>query len=113
MCSTTTHRIKSDVNNWFKRFKIPYELEAVKLNEVPFAGEHIAIALYLLNNEGDRLKNSSDEDVAVTLADVGYGINQLLPIIVEGIASQEMPYYVLSSPKYTSTPAYRQTLPTS
>ena len=82
------NRIKSDVNNWFKRFKIPYELEAVKLNEVPFAGEHIAIALYLLNNEGDRLKNSSDEDVAVTLADVGYGINQLLPIIVEGIASQ-------------------------
>ena len=80
--------IRIEVNNWFKRFKIPYELAVIEMSEAPLAGEHIAIALYLLDKEGRRIQNENSEDVAVTLADVGYGINQLLPIIVEGIASQ-------------------------
>ena len=82
------NHIRIEVNNWFKRFRIPYELAVVEMSEAPLAGEHIAIALYLLDREGKRIQNKNSEDVAVTLADVGYGINQLLPIIVEGIASQ-------------------------
>ena len=80
--------IRIEVNNWFKQFKIPYELAVIKLSEAPLAGEHIAVALYPLDEEGNRIQDKNSEDVAVTLADVGYGINQLLPIIVEGIASQ-------------------------
>ena len=76
--------LRRDVNYWFNgddneyRFDIPYKLEVVKLGEASLAGEYIAIALY-------------DKRTAtqVTIADVGYGINQLLPVIIEGIASQE------------------------
>ena len=59
-------------------FDIPYELDVIRLGEPSLAGEHITIALT------DKRSNTQ-----VTLADVGYGINQLLPIIIEGIASQE------------------------
>ena len=66
------------VNLWFGQFEIPYKLDVVRLGEASLAGEYITIALT------DKRTNTQ-----VTLADVGYGINQILPVIIEGVASQE------------------------
>ena len=77
-------KVKETVNYWFDsdeneyKFDIPYELDVIKLGEPSLAGEHITIALM-----------DKRTDTQVTLADVGYGINQILPVIIEGVASQE------------------------
>ena len=73
-------RFRREVNYWFTedKFDIPYELNVIKLGEESLAGEHITIAL-----------TDKRTDTQVTLADVGYGINQILPVIIEGVASQE------------------------
>ena len=68
----------SEVNRWFEKLGISYKLDVIKVGEVSFVGEHITIAL-----------TDKRTDTQVTLADVGYGINQILPVIIEGIASQE------------------------
>ena len=70
--------VKEDVNRWFEQFEIPYQLDVIPFGEASITGEYITIALH------DKHTNTQ-----VTLADVGYGINQLLPVIIEGIASQE------------------------
>ena len=72
--------VREQVNDWFHKDKldIPYKLEIQKLGGASLAGELITIALTDRRN-GTR----------VTLADVGYGISQLLPVIVEGVASNE------------------------
>lgn len=71
-------KIRYAVNDWFAQIEVPYELNVIKLGEASLAGEHITIAL-----------TDKRTDTQVTLADVGYGINQILPVIIEGIASQE------------------------
>ena len=63
-------------NVWFERFKIPYKLEVNTLGEDEIAGEYVSLAL--VNRE---------TGTKMTLADVGFGINQLLPVIVEGLSS--------------------------
>ena len=79
LVSTTLQwTVKQDVNRWFDRFEIPYQLDVIPFGEASLAGEYITIALY-----------DKRTDTQVTLADVGYGINQLLPIIIEGAASEE------------------------
>ena len=81
--------VRDAVNDWFGQLEIPYELDVVKLGETSLSGEYITIALYLLDKERNRIMDNGGKEVAVTLADVGYGINQILPVIIEGIASQE------------------------
>ena len=76
--------VETKVNRWFRHFEIPYDIHARKWGEAS-VGEVIIIELMPLDNDGMIF----DGDFAVTLADVGYGINQLLPVIIEGIASQE------------------------
>lgn len=68
-------RMRSQVNEWFDQLGIPYELNVLPIGEAPLAGEHIAIAL-----------TDRRTDTQVTISDVGYGINQLLPVIIEGLA---------------------------
>ena len=70
--------VKTNVNSWFQNFDIPYELQIMNVGDADLAGEYVTIAL-----KDNRTKTW------VTLADVGYGINQILPVIIEGIASQE------------------------
>ena len=72
--------IRELVTEWLKKdkFDIPYGLTVEKLGEASLAGEYIIIVLT------DKRTNTQ-----VTIADVGYGINQLLPVIIEGVASQE------------------------
>ena len=74
----TDDGIRKSVNDWFEQFDIPYGLDVIRLGEASLAGEYITIALT------DKRTNTQ-----VTLADVGYGINQILPVIIEGSASQE------------------------
>ena len=85
----TNERLGQSVNQIFGQFEIPYELSLIPIGEASLGGEDIAIALYPVDKEGKRVKDGEGKDVAVTIADVGYGINQLLPVIIEGIASQE------------------------
>ena len=61
------------VNDWFARFEIPYELEVQTIGDIAVSGEHIVLTLIDRNSK-----------TRVTLADVGFGINQVLPVIVEG-----------------------------
>ncbi len=62
------------VNEWFTRFRIPYELNVKRVGDIAVSGEHVALVLV------DRRSNTR-----VTLPDVGFGINQILPVIVEGV----------------------------
>lgn len=69
--------ITSDINGWFKRFEIPYDLSAESIgNEV--SGPVICL----------QLKDSRTK-VVVGPSDVGFGIGQILPIIVEGIVRKD------------------------
>ena len=62
------------VNEWFNRFGIPYELDVRRVGDIAVTGEHVALVLV------DRRSKTQ-----VTLPDVGFGINQILPVIVEGV----------------------------
>ena len=62
------------VNYWFKEFEIPYNLDVTKVGDIAVSGEYVALVLV------DRKSGTP-----VTLADVGFGINQILPVIVEGV----------------------------
>ena len=62
------------VNEWFERFEIPYKLDVTTVGDITVSGEYIALVLV------DRASGTP-----VTLADVGFGINQILPVIVEGV----------------------------
>ena len=65
----------SVVNEWFREFEIPYKLRVEKVGDMAITGEHVALLVLEDANTGAR----------VTLSDVGYGVNQLLPVIVEGV----------------------------
>ena len=69
-------RIIEEVNEWFKHFEIPYRLVISNFGDVNLTGESVSIALH-----------DDHTETLVTLADVGFGINQSLPVIIEGIAS--------------------------
>ena len=62
------------VNKWFREFEIPYELRVEKVGDMAITGEHIALVL-----------EDANTGARVTLSDVGFGINQVLPVIVEGV----------------------------
>ena len=72
----TNPELVTRVNSWFERFLIPYELAVSKSGDVALTGEYMSVTLID--------KNSG---TTVTLADVGFGINQLLPVIVEGVTT--------------------------
>ena len=65
------------VNSWFRQFRVPYEITVGKLGDVTLTGEYIAVNLI-----------DKHTDTTVALADVGFGINQLLPVIVEGVTTR-------------------------
>lgn len=69
---------KASINQWFKQFEIPYELTIKRLSD-EITGDIIAVQLI-----DQRTK------VKVSQSDVGFGIGQLLPIIVQGGIAKEM-----------------------
>ena len=64
------------VNQWFEKFGIPYDVSVDTFGTPEIAGEYVALTLV------DKFSNTK-----MTLADVGFGINQLLPVMVEGLAA--------------------------
>ena len=66
----------SHVNTWFNKLGIPYILKVLPMQEVALIGERVAITLV------DKRTNTP-----VTLLDVGFGVNQVLPILIEAVSS--------------------------
>ncbi len=69
------NRDLSIVNHWFDQFEIPYELRLSR------TGDEVTGTLIVLQLRDRRV------DTVVGPSDVGFGIGQLLPILVEGLAS--------------------------
>ena len=65
------------VNDWFTKFDIPYEVSVNALGD-RVTGELIALTL-----------KDKSTGLSVGPSDVGFGIGQLLPIIVQGVVSSE------------------------
>ena len=61
-------------NEWFEKFEINLKLEVATFGTAEIVGEHISLIL-----------TDKNTDTRVTLPDVGFGVNQVLPIIVEGV----------------------------
>ena len=80
--------IRKEVNRWFELFEIPYRLDIEEFGEEQRAGKYFSITL-----EDNRTKT------LVTLADVGFGINQLLPIVIEGIVSEKNAIICVEQPE--------------
>ena len=68
--------VTDQINRWFEAFEVPYELQAKKLGD-EVTGHILAITLV-----------DQRTGVVVGPSDVGFGIGQLLPIIVEGVVSE-------------------------
>jgi AAA15 family ATPase/GTPase len=72
----STDETKLKLNSFLSDFKIPYEIEAVDLGNIN-TGQLISIQLKDLRN-----------GATVTPKDVGFGIGQVLPIILEAVISK-------------------------
>ncbi|WGS45283.1 AAA family ATPase [Burkholderia sp. JSH-S8] len=68
--------VVKEVNRWLERFEIPYLLSVDSLGD-EVVGDIATLKLY------DRRA-----DVRVAATDVGFGIGQLLPVIIEGVIAQ-------------------------
>ena len=81
--------IRQEVNKWFgeERFDIPYELSVREFGD-EVSGKYAAIVLYDKNRR-----------LPLTIADVGFGVNQILPVIVEAIASHEGSILCIEQPE--------------
>jgi predicted ATPase len=64
----------SKVNDWFKKFDIDYELNVPDLDR---KGNYFSLSL-----------KDKKTDIKVSHKDVGFGIGQLLPILVQGVLSE-------------------------
>jgi predicted ATPase len=70
-------RITKDINRWFKHFEIPYGFRIDSIgNEV--TGNLVSLAL-----------TDKDLKIDVSTSDVGFGISQLLPVVVEGLMASD------------------------
>lgn len=67
--------VLDEVNDWFRRFGIPYDLDIQRINQAQIAdtlGDVVSLVLKDRRN-----------GVVVSPGDVGFGISQLLPVIVQ------------------------------
>ena len=72
--------LQTDVNYWMAQFGIPYQLAIIR--DVGMADYAGAGAINIVTLVDQRTETS------LTLADVGFGISQILPVIVEGLAGR-------------------------
>ena len=74
MLSTEPERV-SLLNDWFDKLKINYKLDIKEITEND-------ISIYFIN------LHDSNTNASVTPADVGFGISQVMPIIIQTISSR-------------------------
>ena len=67
-----------DTNKWLKRLEIDYELEVKPIGSD--SGDFFEVRL---------IDTRRKERVSVALPDVGFGVSQLLPFIVQSLVSEE------------------------
>ena len=73
--------VVEQVNDWLGRLEIPYTLDAIPVtaaNAASLVGDLVAISL-----------TDHRSGVSVTPADVGFGVSQVLPIVVELLSRRE------------------------
>lgn len=73
--------VATEVNNWLSELEIPYELAVLPISSGPIAslvGDLVAVVL-----------TDKRSGVMVSPADVGFGISQVLPIVVELLSRRE------------------------
>lgn len=68
--------LRKNLHHWFERFQLPYELRVARLGNA-LTGELLTLSLV-----------DQRAGVAVSTADVGFGIAQVLPILVEGLIGE-------------------------
>jgi predicted ATPase len=71
-------RTTSAINKWFKQFEMPYELEVRSIGDPETTGGIITLTL-----------TDTRTQTRVATTDVGFGVGQLMPILVEGLISRE------------------------
>lgn len=74
--------VRQSVNEWFEKLEIPYQLGAAQLNTADSVSEELTGVLTAISLTDKRTGTN------VTPVDVGFGISQILPVIVEGIAGR-------------------------
>jgi predicted ATPase len=82
----TQGTLKEGVNRWLKYMEISEKYDLVTQQEI--------LRLYLPINQP-----INDKEVNVTLADVGFGVSQILPILVEGLRIQPNQTLILEQPE--------------
>ena len=81
--------VKREVNYWLSKFEIPYELDVRRdAGDILITGERLVVELV-----------DKRTGTPVSLADVGFGISCVLPIIVEGVASPENSIICVEQPE--------------
>ena len=71
-----------EINTWLETFDVPYQL-ALARAKPEFEVVGIAPGTYSLF-----LVDTDDAEVIVSLADVGFGMSQILPILLQGLISK-------------------------
>ncbi len=72
--------LRTDVNTWFKRLEIPYEIDVRSVTDRAVAGAIGEVHCLLLKD--------SRSGVEVAPTDVGFGIGQVLPVIVQSVLTR-------------------------
>ena len=83
--------LKESVNEWMKKFEVPYTIEVAAVSNNEVIGNDL-VSMYLTHKcwGSDKRQEICDANhpmTTVTLADVGFGINQMLPLILQGVTS--------------------------
>lgn len=88
-------RLQGSVNRWLEEFEVPYAIDAVSIsnNEVNEVIGDELVSMFLTHkcrgsDERRRLCEAHHPKAKVTLADVGFGVNQMLPLILQGVDSR-------------------------
>jgi len=82
----TDQELKDRVNYWFGRLKVEYKLEVFPLANSA-AQIYDLFTLRLMDTKSGL--GDPDSGVLVGLSDVGYGISQVLPVIIQSLISRE------------------------
>ena len=78
-------------NDWLAKFDVPYNVNAAAVSGDSVVGSEL-VAIYLTHQcrgteERQQVCEANHHKTPVTLADVGFGINQILPVIMQGVIS--------------------------
>ncbi len=71
-------RLRGEINSWLAKFDVHYYIETKSISGDSVVGNEL-VAIYLRHRS---------TGLPLTIADVGFGINQFLPIIVQGVVGE-------------------------